>query len=100
MCNIEACGLTDMGFVGPKYTWCNNWRLKKRAWKRLDRILVNDQWTQEYQYNLIKHLVRTGSDHIPLLMKSHNGDHQCIKYIRFLNFWTEQNGFMDLIQEI
>lgn len=83
---MEVCGLTDIGFVGPKHNCCNNWRPAKRVWKRLYRNLVNDQWTHEFQHNLVKHLVRTGSDHMPLLMKSHNDQQQSIKYFRFLNF--------------
>ncbi|XP_016513333.1 uncharacterized protein LOC107830320 [Nicotiana tabacum] len=69
---MESCGLTDIGYVGAKYTWCNNRRPRKRIWKRLDRILVNDQWSQKFQHNYVRHLMRTGSDHRPLLMKCHN----------------------------
>lgn len=69
---MENCGLLDIDFVGPKFTWCNNRRSGKRIWKRLDRVLVNDQWAQKFQTNIIKLLVRTGSDHRPLLMKTSN----------------------------
>ncbi|XP_075080571.1 uncharacterized protein LOC142166058 [Nicotiana tabacum] len=48
------------GYVGARYTWSNNRRPRKRIWKRLDRILVNDQWTQKFQHNYVRHLVRTG----------------------------------------
>lgn len=57
---MEACGLIDVGYVGARYTWSNNRRPRKRIWKRLDRILVNDQWTQKFQHNYVRHLVRTG----------------------------------------
>ncbi|XP_060194903.1 uncharacterized protein LOC132624090 [Lycium barbarum] len=56
---MDQCGVTDVGFVGSKYTWCNNWEPRYRIWKRLDRILVNDQWEQKFQNNMVKHLVRT-----------------------------------------
>ncbi|XP_070049368.1 uncharacterized protein [Nicotiana tomentosiformis] len=27
---LNNCGVTDLGFTGPKYTWCNNRRPRKR----------------------------------------------------------------------
>ncbi|XP_059306439.1 uncharacterized protein LOC132057867 [Lycium ferocissimum] len=66
---MDSRGLVDVGYTGPKLTWCNNRRLTKRIWKRLDRVLVNDDWTQKFPNNLVKHLARTGSDHRPLLFK-------------------------------
>ncbi|XP_070042487.1 uncharacterized protein [Nicotiana tomentosiformis] len=45
---MEAYGFSDIGFTGPKFTWCNNRRPRKRIWKRLDMIHVNDQWSQEF----------------------------------------------------
>lgn len=95
---MESCGLTDIGYVGAKYTWCNNRRPRKRIWKRLDRILVNDQWSQKFQHNYVRHLMRTGSDHRPLLMKCHNEQQKVIKYFRFLNFWTQQSDFLNVVQ--
>ncbi|XP_019258738.1 PREDICTED: uncharacterized protein LOC109236955 [Nicotiana attenuata] len=97
---MESCGLMDIGFTGPRYTWCNNRRPSKRIWKRLDKIMINEQWAQHFQNNTVKHLVRNGSDHRPLLLKCHNDQHQHIKYFRFLNFWTTQPVFLDMVQEI
>lgn len=41
---IEACGLMDLGYNGPNYTWCNHRKEGDRIWKRLDRGMVNDKW--------------------------------------------------------
>lgn len=62
--------------------------------------MVNEQWTQIFNINMVKHLARTTSDHRPLLLKSHN-DHQIhSKYFRFLNFWTKQPEFLDVVQQV
>lgn len=37
---IEACGLTDLGFNGQPFTWCNQRSAEARVWKRLDRAMV------------------------------------------------------------
>ncbi|XP_070032638.1 uncharacterized protein [Nicotiana tomentosiformis] len=43
---MDNCGMMDLDFVGPKYTWCNNWEPRRRIWKRLDRVFINDQLSQ------------------------------------------------------
>ncbi|XP_060195451.1 uncharacterized protein LOC132624737 [Lycium barbarum] len=91
--------LTDGGFIGPKFTWCNNRRLTKRIWKRLDRILINDDWAQKLQNNLVRHLARTGSDHRPLLFKFNDDQHCSIKYFKFLNFWINQPDFCQTVEK-
>ncbi|XP_060179505.1 uncharacterized protein LOC132609505 [Lycium barbarum] len=86
------------GSIGPKFTWCHYWAPKKRIWMRLDRILVNDEWAEKFQNNIVKHLSRSGSDHRPLLLKSRNPQHDHIKYFKFLSFWTEIPGFLEIVQ--
>lgn len=48
---IQHCRLTDMGYQGPHFTWCNK-RDEGTISKKLDRILVNEKWlhnrTQAY----------------------------------------------------
>ncbi|XP_016491548.1 uncharacterized protein LOC107811177 [Nicotiana tabacum] len=95
---MEYCGLVDLGYVGPRFTWCNNRRPSKRIWKRLDRILVNDKWMQNFHNNYFRHLVRTGSDHLPLLTKCHSEKQEVIKYFRFLNLWVQQPDFLEVFQ--
>ncbi|XP_060182548.1 uncharacterized protein LOC132612262 [Lycium barbarum] len=97
---MDQCGVTDIGFVGSKYTWCNNWEPRYKIRKRLDRILVNDQWEQKFQKNMVKHLARTGSDHRPLLLKCQDTSNNFISYFRFLNFWTEQEDFLEVVQNV
>jgi len=39
---MDNYGVINLGFVGPKYTWCNYWELGRRIWKRFDRVFRND----------------------------------------------------------
>ncbi|XP_048604770.1 uncharacterized protein LOC125582228 [Brassica napus] len=43
---IQYCSLTDMGYQGPKFTWCNK-REEGIICKKLDRILVNETWLNQ-----------------------------------------------------
>ncbi|XP_019225765.1 PREDICTED: uncharacterized protein LOC109207323 [Nicotiana attenuata] len=49
---------------------------------------------------VIQSQMRSGSNHRPLLFKCHNNLSHNIKYFRFLNFWTKQAGFYELVSDI
>lgn len=48
---VQYCSLSDLGYQGPKFTWCNK-RDEGIICKKLDRIMVNEAWldrrTQSY----------------------------------------------------
>ncbi|KAK4737426.1 hypothetical protein R3W88_001123 [Solanum pinnatisectum] len=90
---IEACGLMDLGFNGPRFTWSNQRGINFRIWKRLDRAMVNDKWLQNMSQTTITHLPSVGSDHCPLLMEMNTRVDTHIKYFRFVNCWTDQPSF-------
>ncbi|KAJ4964589.1 hypothetical protein NE237_016438 [Protea cynaroides] len=63
---VENLGLVDGGFAGRKLTWCNNQEGARSIWARLDRVLLNKEWSLN---NLkVQHLARLSSDHAPLLI--------------------------------
>ncbi|KAG5612880.1 hypothetical protein H5410_024161 [Solanum commersonii] len=45
---MDACKMSDLGFNGLKFTWCNNRIPRKRIWKRLDRCFDNHQNSIQY----------------------------------------------------
>ncbi|XP_015161095.1 uncharacterized protein [Solanum tuberosum] len=95
---IEACGLIDLGFSGQKFTWSNNRGIQQRVWKRLDRALVTDAWLEKMPQTTITHLPSVGSDHCPLLMEMKAREDDQIKYFKFLNCWTDQPNFLDIVK--
>jgi hypothetical protein len=54
---IKNCGLFDVGFSGPAYTWTNRRFTSKPLFQRLDRCLVNHDWCGVYPitnvYNML-----------------------------------------------
>ncbi|XP_070035344.1 uncharacterized protein LOC142175819 [Nicotiana tabacum] len=47
----------------------------------------------------VEHLIRTGSDHAPLLMTCGEQGSKYVKPFRFLNFWTKHATFMDVVRQ-
>ncbi|KAH0674028.1 hypothetical protein KY284_025115 [Solanum tuberosum] len=95
---IEFCGLIDLGFSGQKFTWSNSRGIQQRVWKRLDRALVTDAWLEKMPQTTITHLPSVGSDHCPLLMEMNAREDDHIKYFKFLNCWTDQPNFLDIVK--
>lgn len=96
---MDACEMSDLGFNGPKFTWCNNRIPMKKIWKRLDRVFINEDWAKSYQNNTVSHLSRAGSDHRPLLVKCFDNHQSSIKYFKFLDIWIDQTSFMKVVKD-
>ncbi|KAG5596871.1 hypothetical protein H5410_038103 [Solanum commersonii] len=95
---LSECGLQDAGYTGAKFTCCNNRDPPNTIWKRLDRLVYNTNWFDDYNTISVSHLSRTCSDHAPLLVNMNNIAPQCIKYFKIFNVWTEHESFLGTIQ--
>ncbi|XP_028790082.1 uncharacterized protein LOC114746054 [Neltuma alba] len=62
---ITASSLLDIGFSGPHFTWGRG-----SSQSRIDRILVNDLWTECFPDASVIHLPKFKSDHCPLLLRT------------------------------
>lgn len=66
---VPGCGLIDMGFIGPKYTWSQENDLVTRKTSKLDRDLCYDAWRRTFAKATIRHLNHAYSDHCPILLE-------------------------------
>ena len=87
------CSLGDVEFDGPPYTWTNG-----RVWQRLDRALMNQQWSSVFSITKVSHMPRGRSDHAPLLIKCGNHSSFPTSFL-FLNIWRKYKGFIDIVKE-
>ncbi|XP_049405105.1 uncharacterized protein LOC125868520 [Solanum stenotomum] len=96
---IEVCGLVDLGYTGPPFTWCNQRATQARVWKRLDRSMVNNKWLEVMPQTTIEHLPSVGSDHSPLLMEMIRKNESHTKYFKILQCWVDNDNFMKTVQD-
>ena len=66
---INCCGLRDIGYVGPKYTWWYVRRDGEQIRERLDRALVTTEWLNLFPEAKLHHLTSSALDHSPLLLR-------------------------------
>lgn len=65
---LEDSQLMDLGFRGPKYTWCNGRSGGEYTKERLDRALAIHGWSDFFNVVEVQVLARNISDHSPLLV--------------------------------
>ncbi|KAI9111593.1 hypothetical protein K1719_017283 [Acacia pycnantha] len=91
-----AHDLRDMGFAGPEFTW-------KRGMSeaRLDRILVNNQWYDQFSNASVSHLPFFKSDHRPLLLQldSTKDSIRSNRPFRFIAAWALHENFDDFVRQ-
>ncbi|XP_015158754.1 uncharacterized protein [Solanum tuberosum] len=63
---INNCALSKVRAMGSKFTWWNGRVKGDCIFKKLDRVLCNQEFEQLYPSSKVQHLIRQGSDHAPL----------------------------------
>ena len=89
--SINYCGLKEVGFEGPKFTWLYQRRDGTQIWERLDRALASSDWHLLFPMAKLHHKSSYVSDHNPLLLQLFSKKiHQKFKKIfRFKSMWLK-----------
>ncbi|XP_038983021.1 uncharacterized protein LOC120110982 [Phoenix dactylifera] len=95
---VSQNGLVDLGFSGPRFTWCNNQSGMTRVWERIDRAIASPDWIIRFPTYQVRHLSRIASDHCPLLLStvSDTGHHSPF---RFEKVWLSYPQSWDIVRE-
>lgn len=94
---LVDCGLSDMGFVGSKFTWFN--RFTK---ERLDRACYSSHWNAMYPCSRTLTLPPSKSDHSPLLIEVSAEPVSHLKKprrFRFEEMWAQHQDASAVIQK-
>ncbi|XP_071925054.1 uncharacterized protein [Coffea arabica] len=94
---IFDCHLQELPYSGSSYTW-SGVRAGARIWKRLDKVLINQQWLNFLPNTSVQHLNRATSDHTPLLVNLRSADASVPKPFKFQNFWVSSSCFKSTVQ--
>ena len=97
---MDRCGLMDLGFHGPHFTWTT----KSPIWQnnikeRLDRGLGNADWKLLFPAAEIHHLPRVKSDHCPIMLITDPLAPKSSKPFRFEQMWLIDPTFSSLVKD-
>lgn len=92
---VKRCGLFDLGYSGPAYTWTNRRFSSKPIYERLDRCLVNADWCASFPVSNVYYmpLMHTISDHAPILLSTDGPVHRIKRSFKFENWWIKEQDF-------
>ncbi|WVZ91080.1 hypothetical protein U9M48_037298 [Paspalum notatum var. saurae] len=96
---VKQCGLFDLGYNGPAYTWSNRRFASNPTFERLDRGLVNSEWCNVFPNTAVFHLPVMHSDHAPILIKTDTSARYAPKPFRFENWWILENDFQEIAKQ-
>ena len=90
---VQSMGLVDLPLIGRKYTW-----LRGRSHSRLDRGLVDVDWTLKFPELKLWALNKSVSDHCPLFLETH-AKNWGSKPFRTIDAWFTHLEFIKMIKE-
>jgi hypothetical protein len=96
---IKKCGLFDLGYDGPSYTWSNKRFTSTPTYERLDRCLANAEWCRAFPTTTVLHLPMMYSDHAPILLLPTSQRQRPRKPFRFENWWLMEEDFQQIAQQ-
>ncbi|KAM7273832.1 hypothetical protein ACFE04_028496 [Oxalis oulophora] len=97
---VSKCGLADVPFVGPPFTWNNRRKGEGFIQARLDRVLANKGWAELFSQAVVLHHSDYVSDHLPLIIHSKGLEERCrSRRFRFENSWNSLEGCSRAVSE-
>ncbi|KAK4274538.1 hypothetical protein QN277_017742 [Acacia crassicarpa] len=100
---MRRCKLTDLGAVGPQFTWRGpRVQGNRRLYERLDRAIANTDFLSAFSDFYIQVLPRTRfSDHNPLCLKyvTDGESSNLERPFRFEAMWIKHENYNDFLQE-
>ena len=98
--SLSKCGLFDLGFVGQRFTWCNERFGEQRTLLRLDRMVANSSWSKLYPEARVYHRSMSSSDHCLLYLSLKNIIPR--KYVKkrfqFEAMWVREDGCKEVVE--
>ncbi|XP_020699880.1 uncharacterized protein LOC110112124 [Dendrobium catenatum] len=89
----------EVGFIGPKFTWCNNKSRGGRILERLDRCIINSIAMNSIHLALVKHLSRIASDHCPIILEVLKPVESHYRGMHFEDVWATYHGAFDIMEK-
>ena len=98
--SLSKCGLFDLGFVGQRFTWCNERFGEQRTLLRLDRMVANSSWSELYPEARVYHRSMSSSDHCLLYLSLKNilPKKPVKKRFQFEAMWAREEGCKEVVE--
>ncbi|XP_026459646.1 uncharacterized protein LOC113360345 [Papaver somniferum] len=96
---VQNAHLMDLSYSGCFYTWFNK-QDGTRIGSKIDRIMVNMEWIDQFVDSKADFLPHGISDHSPGVASIFEKRKHGPPPFRFFNFMTEEPDFLDLVRKV
>ncbi|XP_074318461.1 uncharacterized protein LOC141655273 [Silene latifolia] len=94
---VDDCGVIDITSVGSVFTWNNKQKPEARIYSRLDRFLINKDWS-DHMPDAYAHFLPEGLyDHTPCIV-SQSQQVKCKGSFKYFNMWGGSANFLPTIR--
>ncbi|KAL0917907.1 hypothetical protein M5K25_013013 [Dendrobium thyrsiflorum] len=97
--HLSVSSFHEVGFIGPRFTWCNNKVGGARILERLDRCYLNSSAIGSSQLMVVHHLARIASNHCPIMINLLNQMPKVKKVIRFEDIWASYHASVAIVSK-
>jgi hypothetical protein len=98
-CRIKNCGLFDLGYNRPAYTWTNKHFSSNPTYEHLDRCLGNAEWCTTFSTTMVYHLPMMKSDHAPILAVLNSYRRKISRPFKFENWWLLEDDYENIANQ-
>ncbi|XP_039170445.1 uncharacterized protein LOC120294434 [Eucalyptus grandis] len=95
---LEQTDLADLRFVGLRYTWSTSAAGNSRKMRKIDRVLVNSKWNEDFSFSEATFLSPGISDHSPAIVKVIHPP-RTLKPFKYFHFWEDHPDFKSIVSQ-
>uniref|UniRef100_A0A2N9GXY8 Reverse transcriptase domain-containing protein n=1 Tax=Fagus sylvatica TaxID=28930 RepID=A0A2N9GXY8_FAGSY len=99
---LTDCGLSDLGFQGPKFTWTNLQSNENVIFARLDRGVSTREWIQLFPSTRVRIIPFAPSDHHAIIVDCiHEAGQQTRRkhHFKFEAMWIKREGCEEVVRK-
>lgn len=95
----DEVGVMDIRSFGSFFTWCNQQEGNSRIYCKLDRVLTNLQWCDQFQSGKVSFSQHLWSDHALALLEMKAEETPRKPPFRLLDMWRKHDQFASVVQQ-
>ncbi|KAL2905125.1 LINE-1 retrotransposable element ORF2 protein [Bienertia sinuspersici] len=95
---FETCGLKDIPYGGNFFTWSNKQASEDRVFSKIDRVMANEDWMDEYEKAKAIFLPEGVSDHCPAVIRMGDGQACGQKPFKYFRMWSQAPDYKERVK--
>ncbi|XP_074306004.1 uncharacterized protein LOC141641232 [Silene latifolia] len=94
---VQDCNMMDLTAKGNYLTWNNKHDIGTKIYRKIDRVLCNDDWMDNFPNSYVHFLPEGIFDHSPCLIRFDEESQRKGKPFKYFNMWAMANEFEGIV---